>query len=397
MFRMLWGAWLVANVCMWMNDVAAAWLMTSLSASPVMVALVQTASTLPVFLLGLPSGALADILDRRLWFIGTQVWVAAVGLLIAAVVITDAMSAPLLLALTFANGIGLAMRWPVFAAIVPELVPRAQLPAALALNGIAMNASRIVGPIVAGALIAGAGSAYVFGLNALLSIAAAVAIWRWRREAKPGSALPGERFVGAMRVGVQYVRQSPRMRAALLRVAVFFLQSTGLLALLPLVARRLQGGDAGTFTLLLAAMGTGAIGAALFMPRLRDILPRETLLRYGSAGAGSGNRERGAGAERLGRRHGDALRRCCVDHRREHTHRGGAARAARLGARARHVDLPDGIDGRLCAAAPRCGVRWRRGVTCRRACCCRQRSVRWRCGSRRDCGRSKPAARSRTT
>src|SRR5437868_5545308 len=112
-FRMLWGVWVAANVCMWMNDVAAAWLMTSLSPSPIMVALVQSASTLPVFLLGVPSGALADILDRRRYFMATQVWVAVVAVLICIIVSADAMSAPVLLALTFANGIGLAMRWPV--------------------------------------------------------------------------------------------------------------------------------------------------------------------------------------------------------------------------------------------------------------------------------------------
>ena len=124
-FRLLWGTWLTANICMWMNEVASAWLMTTLTTSPVMVALVQSASVLPVVLFGLPSGALADILNRRRWFMFTQFWVAANALILCAVLAADAMTAPLLLALTFGNGIGLAMRWPVYAAIVPELVPRA--------------------------------------------------------------------------------------------------------------------------------------------------------------------------------------------------------------------------------------------------------------------------------
>jgi predicted MFS family arabinose efflux permease/quinol monooxygenase YgiN len=189
------------------------------------------------------------------------------------------MSAPLLLVLTFANGMGLAMRWPVFAAIVPELVARHQLSAALALNGIAMNASRIVGPILAGALIASAGSEYVFVLNALLSVGAAFAIKRWRREQKV-SALPGERFLGAIRVGVQHVRQSGRMHAVLINVSLFFMQSTALLALLPLTAKGLHGGGAGTFTVLLASMGGGAVIAAVFLPRIRQSLSRDHLVRY---------------------------------------------------------------------------------------------------------------------
>ena len=280
-FRMLWLAWLAANITMWMNDVAAAWLMTSLTDSVMMVALVQAASTLPVFVLGLPSGALADIVDRRRYFAMTQLWGAFVAVVLGVLAMTDGLTAPVLLALTFANGIGMAMRWPVFAAIVPEVVPRDQLTGALALNGIAMNMSRVIGPVVAGALLAGAGSEYVFLINALLSITAFMLILRWRSEQRV-SALPGERFIGAMRVGLQHVLQAPRMRVVLLRIFLFFLQSTSLTALLPLVARRLAGGGAGTFTVLLASMGAGAVCTALLLPRLRQNLGRDDFVRWGT-------------------------------------------------------------------------------------------------------------------
>lgn len=281
-FRMLWLTWLVANTTMWMNDVAAAWLMTSIGPSPLWVALVQTASTLPVFLLGLPSGALADILDRKRYFVITQFWVAGVAVLLCAVIVLDMLTAPLLLALTFANGVGLAMRWPVFAAIIPEVVPRPQLPQALALNGIAMNGSRILGPLIAGALIASAGSAWVFLLNALLAVIAGILILRWQREHKE-SPLGRERLTSAMRVGLQYVWQSSRLRAILLRISLYFLHSTALLALLPLVARSLPGGQAGTFTVLLASMGGGAIVAALLMPQIRAWLPLQERVLVGTA------------------------------------------------------------------------------------------------------------------
>lgn len=280
-FRMLWGVWMAANICMWMNDVAAAWMMTSLTSAPIWVALVQSASTLPVFLLGLPSGALADILDRRRYFMLTQFWVASVAVLLSITVFMGGMTPPLLLALTFANGIGLAMRWPVFSALVPDLVPRTQLPAALALNGIAMNASRIIGPLAAGAVIAAFGSAYVFMLNAIVSVACGFVIMRWRHE-RVVSPLGRERLVSAMRVGIQFVRQSAPLKAVLLRIALFFFHSTALLALLPLVARGLHGGGAGTFTVLLASMGSGAIVAALFLPRLRQLFSRDLLVVYGA-------------------------------------------------------------------------------------------------------------------
>lgn len=286
-FRMLWLIWMSANTCMWMNDVAAAWLMTSLTTSPVLVALVQSASTLPVFLLGLPSGALADILDRRRYFIVTQFWVAAVALVLCLAVLSGKMTATLLLVLTFANGIGLAMRWPVFSALIPELVSKHHLPSAMALNAVAMNASRIIGPLVAGALIASLGSAWVFVLNAALSTIAGFVLIRWKRS-HPDNPLGRERLPSAMRVGLQFVKQSPRMHAVLARTVCFFLQTTAVMALLPLVAQGLHGvatdgGDANTFTLLLASMGAGAIIGAAFLPRVRQALPKEKLILTGTS------------------------------------------------------------------------------------------------------------------
>ena len=280
-FTMLWSTWLIANLCMWMNDVASAWLMTTLTSKPNWVALVQTAATLPVFLLGLPSGALADILDRKRFLFFTQLWVAVVGVVLALAVFSGKMTPPLLLMLIFFNGIGLALRWPVFSAIVPELVPRNKLPAALALNGVSMNASRILGPLIAGAIIAALGSAWVFLLNAVLSIAAAVVISRWQREHRV-DPLGRERLTGAMRVGLQFVAQSYHLKGVLARIAIFFFHSTALMALLPLVARQIEGGNAGTFTVLLAAMGGGAVASTFALPRLRQRFSRDHLVLLGA-------------------------------------------------------------------------------------------------------------------
>jgi MFS family permease len=279
-FRGLWLAYLAANMTMWMNDVAAAWLMTTLTTSPVMVALVTAASTLPVFLLGLPSGAMADIVDRRRYFAVTQLWVSVVALVLAVVSLSGQLTAPVLLALTFANGVGLAMRWPVFSAIVPQIVPRAQLPSALALNGVSMNLSRVVGPMLAGGLIAAVSPAAVFALNALLAALSFVLILRWRSEPRT-STLPGERFLGAMRVGLNFALQSQRLKAVLLRIFLFFLQSAGLSALLPLVASQLHGGGPATFTVMLSCLGAGAIVAAMYFPRWRARFDRDQFVRTG--------------------------------------------------------------------------------------------------------------------
>jgi len=281
-FRMLWLVWATSNICMWANDVAAAWLMTSLTTSATLIALVTAASSLPVFLLGLPSGALADIVDRRKYFITTQVWVAVNAAVLYLVSITVGLTPTLLLVLVFTNGIGLAMRWPVYAAIIPELLPRTELPQGLALNGIAVNVSRIVGPLVAGAIIQAAGSEYVFAMNCALSIVCAAVLLRWKREGKPPSVLPGERFIGAMRLGWQYVRESTRMRDAIVLTCSFFIHATALIALLPLVAKRMVDGGAGVFTSLLAALGLGAIMAATQLPKLRLRWNRDQLAMRGS-------------------------------------------------------------------------------------------------------------------
>jgi MFS family permease len=286
-YRMLWTAWLIANVSMAMSDVTAAWLMTTLTTSPVMVALVQTAATMPVFLLGLGSGALADIVDRRRYFAVTQLWVACIGALIALLSFANLLNPTLLLLLTFLNGVGLALRWPVFSAIVPDVVGRDNLSQAMALSAISMNLSRVIGPVIAGALIASLGGGMVFALNALMALVAFVLIIRWKSVPKK-SALPGERFLGAMRVGLQHVRQSPRMRVVLLRIFVFFFQSTGFMALLPLVSKSMSGGRYGSgpgmFTLLLACMGAGAVITALCFPYFRARYSRDDFVLFGTWG-----------------------------------------------------------------------------------------------------------------
>ncbi|HET7403968.1 MAG TPA: MFS transporter, partial [Usitatibacter sp.] len=280
-FRMLWLVWVATNIAMWMNDVAAAWVMTTLTSSATLIAMVQTASSLPVFLLGLPSGALADIIDRRRYLMFTQLWLAANAAVLYLVSVAGGLTSKVLL-LVFTNGLGFAMRWPVFSALVPELVSRTHLPAALALNGVAVNLSRVVGPLVAGAIIASFGSPYVFALNFFMSLGSGFVLLKWKREAKPPSVLPGERFLGAMRLGGQYVRESRRMKDALVVTASFFVHAAALIALMPLVARRVGSGGANTYTLLLASLGLGAVLAATNLTRLRRRWNRDQLAGGGS-------------------------------------------------------------------------------------------------------------------
>lgn len=281
-FRALWTAALIANVCLWMNDVASVWTMTGLTSVPVWVAMVQTAGTIPFFLFGLPGGALADIVNKKRYLLFTQLWVAVVSVILSVVVFLGEMSPAWLLVLTFANGIGTAMRMPVLASLWAEVVPRPQLPAALGLNGVTMNASRILGPLIAGAVIASAGSAWVFLLNAVMSIVSFSLLCRWKSE-QPSHPHGRERWSTALRVGWQYMRHSRHLQGVMLRGGLFFFHSSALTSMLALLVRRMEGSGAGTYTLLVASQGAGAIASLLVVGRLRQRYTRDALVLRSAA------------------------------------------------------------------------------------------------------------------
>lgn len=276
-FRALWIATLASNIGTWMHDIGAGWLMTSLSPSPVMVALVQTATTLPVFLLALPSGALADIVDRRRHLIVVQVFMVFVAATLAAVAFSGHITPWTLVALTFAMGLGSAMMLPAWAAIAPEVVPRGELASAIALNSMGMNVARAIVPAVAGFIVSFAGAGAVFALNALSYTGVIVVLWRWRREAVV-SQLPAERLMGAMRAGMRFARHSAELQAAAVRGLGFFVFASASWALLPLVARGLVNGGPTSFGILVASIGVGAVAGALLLPKLRDRVSRDLLV-----------------------------------------------------------------------------------------------------------------------
>lgn len=276
-FRALWTTALIANVCLWMNDIAAVWTMTGLTSVPVWVAMVQTAGMMPFFLFGLPGGALADIVNKKRYLLFTQAWVAVVSVVLSAVIFLGQMSPVLLLVLTFANGMGTAMRMPVLSSLWAEIVPRPLLPAALGLNGVTMNASRILGPLVAGAVIASAGSAWIFLLNAVMSLVAIGLLCFWKSE-PPAHAHGRERWGTALRVGWQFMRHSRHLQGLMLRGALFFFHTSALTSMLALLVRRIEGSGAGTFTVLVASQGAGAIASLLVARRLRNRYARDALV-----------------------------------------------------------------------------------------------------------------------
>jgi MFS family permease/quinol monooxygenase YgiN len=268
-FRMLWIAQFTSNVGTWMQTVGAQWLMGSLSHDPLFVALVQTAISLPVFLLALPSGALGDVFDRRRILLVSQSFMLAGAATLGALTAADDVTPWVLLGLTFAIGAGQAMTAPSWQAIQPELVGRELIPQASALGATSMNLARAVGPAIGGALVATVGAEATFFLNAVSFLAVLAVVFLWRREA-PASALGAEQVRGALRAGTRYVRSSPRLRAVLARTIVFVAFGAALWALLPVVVRRDLHLGSGGYGLLLGCVGVGAVAGAQLLPALRE-------------------------------------------------------------------------------------------------------------------------------
>ena len=277
MFAMLWAATVLGNIGSFMRDVASAWMATQLSSSPAAVAMVQTAATLPIFLLALPAGVLSDILDRRRLLIAIQLLFACVSASLLWLAHSGRLTLESLIVLTFIGGIGAAIMGPSWPAIVPELVPRAQLRSAVALNSLGVNIARSTGPAIGGLLMASFGAAAAYGADLLSYVFVIAALILWRRPPAAQKHLP-EHFLGAFSAGLRYARFSNELHRVLLRAAAFFLFASAVWALLPLVARRMLGGDASFYGLLLGTVGAGAILGALLLPQLRQRLSNDGLL-----------------------------------------------------------------------------------------------------------------------
>jgi MFS family permease len=271
-FRALWIAALVSNIGTWMQSVGAVWQVGNQSGSAALVALVQTAVSLPIVLLALPAGAAADVVDRRLLLLLTQTWMLVSAAALCVATVLGLASPAVVLALTFLLGLGNAANAPAWQATIPELVGSRLLAPAVALNSAGFNIGRAIGPALGGLVVAAAGPAAVFGLNALSYLGVLAVLWRWRRppQDKLGA---GEQMLGAIGAGIRYVRFAPLLRAVLLRTALFILPASALWALLPVVARDALGLDATGFGLLLGALGIGSVAGAVVLPRLRRAVP----------------------------------------------------------------------------------------------------------------------------
>ncbi len=283
-FAVLWTATLVSNIGTWMHDVGAGWLMTELSPSPLIVAAVQAATTLPVFLFALPAGALADILDRRRLLLTVNIFLGVVAALLALLVSFDAVTPAVLLLITFIMGTGAAFMAPAWQAVVPQLVPREELTSAVALNSMGINISRAIGPALAGFLIVAYGLTVPFAINALSVLGIVAALLWWHAPDAKQSKLPAETIAPAMIAGVRYALHSAPLKATLLRAGAFFIFASAFWALLPLIARQVLQGGTALYGVLLACLGAGAVAGAVLLPKIKSRLGADTTVKAATAG-----------------------------------------------------------------------------------------------------------------
>ncbi|WP_239469967.1 MFS transporter [Archangium violaceum] len=268
---------LTSNIGTWVQDVAAAWFMSERTGSPLMVAAVQSATTLPVVAFALVAGTLADIVDRRRYLLGVQLWMFFVATVVALQAHAGRLDAWSLLCLTFALGAGAAMAMPAQAATTADLVPRPMLAPAVAMGAIGMNIARSIGPALGGLIVARFGAAWAFSLNALSFLGVVFVLWRWR-PSKSVSALPAESFGGALRAGLRYAARASEFRSVLIKSACFFVFASALPSQLAIVVRQRLSAGAGTYGMLLTFIGAGAIGGAIALPKLRKRFDADTLV-----------------------------------------------------------------------------------------------------------------------
>lgn len=281
-FRAIWIASLVSNVGTWMQNVAGVWLVTTLTTSALLVALMQTATSLPAFLLSLPSGAIGDLIDRRRLLLFTQGFMAVVAVALGAFTLTGSITALEVLGFTFLLGMGAAVNGPIWQTVTTELVPRPVLPFAITLNGVSNNIARAIGPAIGGLVIAYYSPGWVFMLNGVSFLGTFVVVYRWQRPVEAASG-PAENFVGALRAGLRYVQYSPALYAVLGRTFAFSFGASAMWALLSVVVARRLHLQSGSYGVMLSWLGAGAVTGALLIGRIGHRLNMNQRVVLGSA------------------------------------------------------------------------------------------------------------------
>src|SRR6516165_8758976 len=283
-FTVIWTATLVSNVGGWMYSAASGWLMTSLDPDPLTVALVQAASSLPICLFAIPAGALADIFDKRKFLIVVESITTAVSAIYAVIVGLGWATPGNLLVFTFLIGAAGAMTVPAWQAVVTYLVPKDDLPPAIAANSVGVNISRAIGPALGGLTISAYGSVAPFWINAASNLGIVASLLWWRPRTRAGTLLPAERFGQAILAGLRYARHNQHLRATLVRASGFFLFASAYWALLPLVAREQIGGGPDLYGVLLGVIGASAVAGAFLLPRAKARLGADLLFAVGAIG-----------------------------------------------------------------------------------------------------------------